>query len=356
LGEDDFAAMEGAVRSGNITAGPCVREFEERFCRYLGAHGAVATNSCTSALVLALAAMEIGAGDEVAMPSYTCLAVANAVAQVGAKPRLADNVYDARSMDFNVSADSLAKILTPRTKAIVVPHMFGVSADMRKILALGVPVIEDITLSLGVHYGGRPIGLWGAMAVCSFHASKMMACGEGGMLVTGDADLYAKALYSNSWSDEQPAARMQETTEHFQLRYNFHMSDIAAALGMSQLRKLPAFLQRRRELAALYSQRLSTKASLCVPMVDERPNVFFRFMVALQDGDVRDVLAKFRAVGIEAGRGVYPPLHRFFACPAERFPQAEHAAQTLVSIPLYPNLSDEQVEYVLNRSGEIFSS
>jgi dTDP-4-amino-4,6-dideoxygalactose transaminase len=358
LGEDDFQAMEDAVRRGAITEGPIARSFEDDFARFLGVAGAVATNSCTSALVLALAALEIGPGDEVALPSYTCLAVLNAVVQAGAAPRLADNRYDVPGMDYNVTAETLQRVLTPRTRAIILPHMFGVPADVEPILSLGPPVIEDITLGLGANYrhpqtGTRPVGAWGQIAVCSFHASKMIACGEGGMLASQDPALAAKARYLNSWADEQPAARLSERVEPYRLRYNFHLSDPAAALGRSQLRKLPSFVARRRALAGQYSARLARVAGLRVPEATQNQSVFHRYLVAVERETVVSRIERFTAAGIEAGRGVYPPLHCFLAQSGADFPGAEQAVHTLVSIPIYPSLSEQQVDYLLHVSEEV---
>ena len=231
MADDDVEAMEIALSCRAISEGAIVRTFEAEFGSYLGVAGAVATNSCTSALVLALTALDIGPGDDVAMPSYTCAAVMNAVVQVGATPRLADNRYDVPSMDYNVSAEMLAAALTPRTRAIIVPHMFGTAARIGPIKDLGLSVIEDITLSLGATHCGRPVGMWGDISVCSFHASKMIACGEGGMLASADRDLLAKARYLNGWADEQAAMRLSDRIEPYRLRYNFRMSDLAAARG-----------------------------------------------------------------------------------------------------------------------------
>ncbi len=353
LGEDDFQAMEHAVRRGAITEGSITRSFEEDFARYLGVAGAVATNSCTSALVLALAVLEIGPGDEVALPSYTCLTVLNAVVQSGAVPRLADNRCDVSGMDYNVAAEALKEVLTPRTRAIILPHMFGSAADIEPVLNLGLPVIEDITLSLGAMYHDKPVGAWGDISVCSFHASKMIACGEGGMLAAKDPAIVARVRYLNGWADEQPAARLSDRVETYRLRYNFRLSDVAAALGRSQLAKLPAFVARRRELAAQYAARLGLIVGLRAPDVTERPNAFHRYLVAVERETVVGRIKRFAAAGIEAGRGVYPPLHRFLGQPCERYPGAEQAVSMLVSIPIYPSLTEKQVEHLLQVSAEV---
>ena len=345
--------MGDAVRRGAITQGVLARSFEEDLARFLGVAGAVATNSCTSALVLAMAALEIGPGDEVALPSYTCLALLNAVVQAGAVPRLADNAYDVPNMDYNVTAEALQRVITPRTRALILPHMFGCPADIEPILKIGPPVIEDITLSLGSLYHKKPVGAMGAFSVCSFHASKMIACGEGGMLASPDPALVAKARYLNGWADEQPAARLSDRIEAYRLRYNFHLSDIAAALGKSQLRKLPSLAARRRALAEQFSARLAGVPGLQSPIVTERSNVFHRYLVAVEPGTVVSRIERFARAGIETGRGVYPPLHRFLGQSGEAYPGAERATSTLVSIPIYPSLAEEQVEYLLQVSEEV---
>jgi dTDP-4-amino-4,6-dideoxygalactose transaminase len=356
LAEDDFRAMEHAIRCGAITEGSIARSFEEDFAGFLGVAGAVATNSCTSALVLALATLDIGPGDEVALPSYTCLAVLNAVVQAGALPRLADNRYDVLDMDYNIAIESLKLILSPRTRAIIVPHMFGTPANMDVILNVGLPVIEDITLSLGATYRNKPVGAWGDISVCSFHASKMIACGEGGILASKDPAILKRARYLNGWADEQAAARLSDRVEPYRLRYNFHMSDVAAALGKSQLQKLPSFIARRRKLARQYTERLARVPGVRTPEANRPSSVFHRYLVAVQRETVVSRIERFAAANIEAGRGVYPPLHRYLGQAVEMFPGAEQAVGSLVSIPIYPSLTDQQVESLLQVSEKVLSS
>jgi perosamine synthetase len=316
----------------------------------------VATNSCTSALILALAALEVGPEDEVVLPSYTCLAVLNAVVQTGAQPRLTDNAYDPGRMDYNLTADHVRAALRPRTRVIIVPHMFGTPAEVDKICQLGIPVIEDITLSLGAVHAGKPVGAWGDFAVCSFHESKMVACGEGGMLWAADAALGQRVRWLNGWGAEQPLLRLKEgECETYQLRYNFRLTDPAAALGISQLAKLPLFVSRRRALAARYTARLAHVANLATPAVGDTPNVFHRYLVAREGLDVVAAIRRFAAAGVEVGRGVYPPLHRYRHEDAANYPAAEHAVATLLSIPIYPAMTDAEVEYLLSTSEAILS-
>ncbi|MGD0896512.1 MAG: DegT/DnrJ/EryC1/StrS family aminotransferase [Thermoguttaceae bacterium] len=354
--ESDFQQLYEAIQRKAVAEGDITRAFEEDCRAFLAGAGAVATNSCTSALVLALAALDIVPGDEVILPSYTCLAVLNAVVQVGATPRLTDNAYSAAQMDYNMTADVARRAISTKTRAVVVPHMFGVPAAIDEIARLGIAVVEDITLSLGAYYKGKPVGAWGDIAVCSFHSSKMIACGEGGMLVANTPSLYEKVRYLNGWEAEQPALRVAEhSAEPYRLRYSFRLSDVASALGRSQLRKLPAFVARRRDLASRYTERLADIPHLTLPGVNQESNVFFRYLVALQAGNVVEVIRRFTAAGIEVGRGVYPPLHRYLGLDAADYPGAEHAVGTLLSIPLYPALSDEEVEYILATSRSVLS-
>jgi perosamine synthetase len=296
--------------------------------------------------------LDIGPGDDVIMPSYTCVAVMNAVVQVGASPILADSRYDVPSMDYNVSAETLAAARTTRTRAVIVPHMFGTAASVGPIKDLGLPVIEDITLSLGATHRARPVGSFGDISVCSFHASKMMACGEGGMLASKDRDLLTKARYLNGWADEQAAMRLSDRIEPYRLRYNFRMSDLGAALGRSQLRKLSTFISRRQALADQYSVRLSSLPGVQVPNAADG-SVFFRYLVAVPQNTVVERIRRYAECGIEAGRGVYPGLHRSLAKPAGEYPGAEMAMATLISVPLYPALNDDQVEHILRVSEKV---
>ena len=354
--EDDIVSMEVAIHRKAISEGDFTRSFEHEFREFLGVAGAVATNSCTSALILALQTLGTGPGDEVILPSYTCLAVLNAVVQTGATPRLTDNSYNVPGMNYNIASDLAKERLSSRTRAIIVPHMFGVPAEIDKIMEIGIPVIEDVTLSLGAWYKGKSAGAWGDISVCSFHASKMIACGEGGMLTSRSHELYERARYLNSWESEQSSIRLKEDNlEPYQLRYNFRLSDIAAALGISQLRKLPDFVARRRELAKRYTSRLSEVCNLSLPEVTDDPNVFHRYLVAGDNLDVVGVIRRFADAGIEVGRGVYPPLHRYLECERKYYRGAERAVNTLLSIPLYPSLDDDEVEYILQTSEEILS-
>ena len=345
LDHDDVGAVARAVL--NVGGDGHRRQLEQFFADYAGTAGAVATNSCTSAIVLGLRALRVGSGDEVAIPTYTCLAVLNAVAQVGATPRLMDCAYEPRRMDFNVTPDSAALARTPRLRAAIVPHMFGVVADISGIRrALDVPVIEDVTLALGARHEGRNVGGQGEIAVSSFHASKMIASGEGGILTARDEQLLERARTLNGWQAEQAADRLRTSGfAYTEARYNFNLSELGAALALSQFQKLSRFIERRHHIAARYDEWLRHAPRILLPRLDAGGGVYFRYLVAVEV-DVPTVLSDMAEAGIEAGRGVYPSLHDFLGEPAARFPNAVRAAGSLVSIPIYPALSDADVDTV----------
>lgn len=347
---EDVAAMEAAARQCAVTQGPVTANFETAFSQRFGFAGAIATNSCTSALILALRLLNVRAGLEVILPSYTCLAVLNAVIQSGASPVLVDNHYAPERMDYNIDPDAVKAKITPKTAAIIVPHMFGVPADVKAIVAFGVPVIEDVTLSLGAFYEGRVVGVWGAMCVCSFHASKMIACGEGGMLASASSETIIRGRYLNGWEGEQADLRLEPgKLPDYELRYNFHLSDMASALGISQLGKLDAFIAHRKILAARYTKRMQKLGTITCP-TQSKSNIFFRYLISLDRTDPIEYIKRFASAGIEVGRGVYPPLHRYLKREWQKYPGAERAVSTLLSIPLYPALTEEGVAHILDTS------
>ena len=176
------------------------------------------------------------------------------------------------------------------------------------------------------------------------------------MLTASTKDLYEKACYLNGWETEQMSARFSPAKKsQYELRYNFHMSDLAAALGMSQFARLPNFLARRKKLAEIYTERLSRLEGVLLPAIDAHENLFFRYLVFLESRDVIKVLKGYAQAGIEAGRGVYPTLHRCLPSEAAHFTGAEKAMGGVVSIPLYPALKDDEVEHILQTSEKVLS-
>jgi len=326
--DDDAERVARVVRSGQLAQGPEVAAFESELAARLGVQDAAAVASGTAALELALAALDVGAGDEVLIPSYVCDALHHAVRRVGATPVLVDADPATRSLS---AKDALAR-RTRRTRAVIVPHAFGLAADLEPVLALDVPVIEDCAQALGADGdGGRPAGSRGALAVCSFYATKMIAAGEGGA-VAGPAALIARVREARDY-DERPALAP---------RTNAKLTDMAAALARGQLARLDAFVARRRALAARYRARLADVPAR-LPADAGRRHVYHRFVLGL-DRDPAVVAEALAARGVAARRPVFRPAHR--ALGLEGFPEADRLWAETLSIPCYPALTDDEAERV----------
>ncbi|MCU0559801.1 MAG: DegT/DnrJ/EryC1/StrS family aminotransferase [Desulfobacterales bacterium] len=328
LGEEEAKAAAAAVASGQIAEGPEVEAFEREVAGFVGLPHAVAVSSGTAALQLALTAVGAGAGDEVVVPSFVCSALLNAVAAAGAVPVPAD----VEPETFNLDPADVAGRLSPRTKAIVVPHMFGLPADLDRLAALGVPLIEDCAQAIGAEHRGRAVGSVGQAAIFSFYATKMMATGEGGMVATGSAALAANVRDAKSYDKKHDLRR----------RFNFKMTDIQAAVGRVQLRRLSEFIRRRCAIAERFRAALQG-----LPLGLPRPEpgrIYFRFVVDAA-ADAAALLRQARGRGIGCERPVHTPLHRLLGI--EGFPMADAAWRRAVSLPIYPALTDEEAERII---------
>lgn len=339
LGKHEEAAVRRVLRSGRLSAGREVAAFEREVAAVTGTRGGVAVNSGSAALHLALLALDCGKGDDVVVPSYCCAALLNAVAYTGASAVIADVSPDTGLL----TPETARRALTSRTRAIVVPHLLGRAAPVREIASLGVRVVEDCAMALGTRLGPRPLGSLGNVAILSFYATKLLATGQGGMLVSRDHRLLARA---------RDLIRYDER-EEYRVRYNYPMTDLAAAIGRVQLRRLPRFVTRRRALADRYERAFAgLRGASFVP--HGPADACYRFVLSVAHG--RSAL--FRSLarrGIEAKPPVYRPLHRYLGLPVPDFPGAEACAGTFVSLPIYPTLThqdqDRVIEAVLNHFG-----
>ncbi len=329
LGPEEMKAVSDVIASGYIAEGAIVKEFEQKFGDYLNVKHAVATNSGTSALHLALLALEVGPGDEVIIPSYVCCALLNAVNYAGATAVLADICPNT----YNLDAADVKKRLSSRTKAIIVPHLFGMAADLDPLLALDVPIIEDCAQAVGAVYNQRPVGTFGVAAIYSFYATKVITTGEGGMVVCNAKDI-AERIRDLKTYDQK---------DDYKIRFNYKMSDIQAALGLSQLQRLNSVLGRRKTIAEQYTR--SFKAlDLNLPP-DDSGHIFFRYVLGLNTNSLPWIQALARE-GIGCDRPVYLPLHRQMQ--RKDCPVSEKAWKNSLSIPIYPSLTDEAVTRVID--------
>ena len=334
VSEDDVQAVAGVVRRGWLAQGPEVEAFEREVAERIGVPAAAAVASGTAALELALRALDVGAGAEVIVPSFTCDALHHAVTRCGAQPVLAD----ADPSTLTLSAVDAKPRVGPRTRAIIVPHAFGLASDVGSFERLGVPVVEDCAQALGARVGSRAAGSMGRLAVCSFYATKLLATGEGGM-VLGPAHLVARVRDARDYDERDDLVP----------RTNAKLTDMQAALGRSQLRRLDAFIARRRAIAAEYRRRLA--ALPCRPPADGgAAHVYHRFVVRVER-PVPDVLAALHARGVTARRPVFRPLHRALGLPG--YAETERLWDTCVSVPCYPALTDEDVETVARALADV---
>lgn len=325
LGSEDAEALVAVVEDGHLTQGPRVAAFEEAMAGRLGRRGGVAASSGTAALALALGALGIGPGDRVLLPAFACSALADAVRFVGADPVLADV-----GEDLALAPEEARRRMGARTRALVVVHPFGYPVDLGPFLELDVPVVEDCAQALGASRGGRPVGSRGEVAVCSFYATKMLAAGEGGMVLADDERVLGEA-------------RAMRAGGAHPRGFNFKMSDLAAALGLSQLGRLEAFVARRREIAGRYEAALLGTAVRLPAREAGAESCFSRFVVRVPDAGT--LIAGLARRGVEAKRPVGDPLLGLDGAGA--YPEAARAFEECVSLPLYPSLREDEIAHVI---------
>lgn len=338
VGAREIGAVARAIRDCQVGYGDAVEAFEKKIAAFTGCRYALATNSGSSALHLALLALGIGDGDRVILPSYCCAAVMNAVRYTGADPIL----VDIDEATFNIDPASARRVLTRRVKAIIVAHMFGLPADVRAIQFFGVPVIEDCSMSLGAKIGEKMTGTFGDIAITSFYATKVIATGSGGALFTNRKGFHDKALDLVNYDNR----------DNYRVRYNYRMNAINAAVGAAQISQLPFFLKRRSQIAEKYYSSIG-KMALQLPVGRGVGHIFYRFVVKAK-GKAERLIRLMEERGIECKRPVYRPLHRYFAEMGKKFPHTDTVYESAVSLPIYPSLSDRDVAAVVGALREVF--
>lgn len=355
IAEEEIAEVAAALRFGWLTSGPRVAQFEEEFAASIGVAHAVAVSSGTAALHLALVALGIGPGDEVITSPLTFCATVLEILHAGATPVLAD-----AGADGNIDAGSIAARITDRTRAIIPVHLGGLPCEMDRIWALarerGVRVIEDAAHAAGSHYRGRPIGGGASDAVAfSFYATKNLTTGEGGMIATGDAALAGRMRRLRLHGIARDGAQSWDYRVA-ERGFKYNLSDVQAAIGLHQLRKLEAFVAARAELAAIYDRAFAGIAELELPpRRDDCRHSWHLYALRLNlDRLPVDRAAFIRALherGVGASVHFVPiPLHPFFAehaaLPRNQCPRAMALYPRLVSLPLYPGLTAGQAQRV----------
>ena len=361
FGLNEERAVLEVLRSGWVSQGPRVAEFEHKFAEYVGAAHAVAVSSCTTALHLAFLAAGVKPGDEVLCPSLSFIATANAIVYAGASPIF----VDIDRSTYNMDPACIERSITPRTRAILVVHQIGLPSPLSEIRHIaashGLIVIEDAACAIGSGYQGRSIG-WPhtSMACFSFHPRKILTTGEGGMITTADEKLAARLRklrqHAMTVSDLTRHNSTQVVTESYdEVGYNYRMTDIQAAIGLVQLERLDDMLARRRQLASRYSQRLSQLEWLVPPFApaDCRHN-FQSYMLRLKNNApiTRDrLMQELLNRGVSTRRGVMA-IHRESPYRDEKWdwllPRTNEIADTTIILPLFYAMTEEEQDYVID--------
>jgi dTDP-4-amino-4,6-dideoxygalactose transaminase len=374
IGEEEVNEVTDTLRSGWLTTGPRTAQFEREFGAHVGAPCAVAVNSATAALHLALAGLEIGPGDEVITTPMTFCATVQAILHAGATPVLADI-----RPDGNIDPEQIAQRITPRTRAVIPVHMAGLPCEMSAIWALArernLRVIEDAAHAVGAHYENQPIGAApaasGSDAVAfSFYATKNLTTGEGGMLTTHRTKLADTARRLSLHGTSHHA--WDRYTEHGDWYYEvlahgfkYNLSDIQASIGIHQLRKLEQFIKRRTLLAGIYNSAFAAMEEVELPPDDPGCcHAWHLYILRLHLPQLKidrdQFIRELRKRGIGTSVHFIPiPLHPFFAklpLAQHACPRALHLYQRIVSLPLYPAMTEEQAHYVARSVGEIVES
>jgi dTDP-4-amino-4,6-dideoxygalactose transaminase len=365
FGAEEEQAVLSALRSGWVTQGPRVAEFEQEFGRRLGQPAAVAVSSCTTGLHLVFHALGIGRGDEVIVPSLSFIATANAVVHAGATPVFADIDL----VSYNLDVASAAKALSKRTRAILLVHQVGLPADVVAFRRLArrarVRLVEDAACAIGSQVDGRPVGGDADVAVFSFHPRKLVTTGEGGMIVTRSRTLAARLRslrhHGVSTSDFARHRADRVVIESYrEVGYNYRMTDLQAGVGLIQLGRLEEFIARRQEQGERYDRAFAKHPALVVPSV--APNVRFNYQTyllrLLPSSRIRRdrLMQRLLEQGIATRRGVMA-AHREPAYRGRRLrvplPATETADRTAIVLPLYhamtPAEQDRVIEAVLER-------
>lgn len=357
IDEDDIQAVVDVLKSDYLTTGPTVQSFEKVVADYVDVKYAVAIANGTAALHAACYAAGIGEGDEVITTPITFAASANCVLYCGGTPVFADIKKDT----YNIDPEDIRRKITPRTKAIIAVHYTGQPCEMDEICAIAkehnLLVIEDAAHALGADYKGTKVGSISDMTTFSFHPVKHITTGEGGMITTNDEKLYQKLLLFRSHGITRNEELMTKNEggwyyQQLDLGYNYRITDLQCALGISQMKKLDMFVARRRQLVEKYDAELQSMDGIVCPMQKEGCNSSWHlYVVQMPEGRRREIYDKLQVAGVHVNVHYIPvykhPYYQEHGYESVHCVNAEQLYENIISLPLYYSLQDEMQEYVI---------
>jgi len=350
----EIRSVAKILKSGWLSSGDMVREFENKFAEFIGVKYAISLNSCASALQLAIQVQELKG--EIILPSFTFIASANAVINAGCIPRFVDIEYDSCNMDF----EKVEALINEKTVAIMPVHYAGQSCNMTKIKAIakkyGLIIIEDSAEAAGAMFGGKKTGSFG-MGCFSFFSTKNITCGEGGMITTNNRRLRDKILAYSSHGIKKMAIAKNKPNWFREAKYagfNYRMSNILAAIAMIQLSKIEVMNNKRRSLARYLSKNLKELEEIDLPFEDPHCfHVYQMYTIKLDKKINRDLfVGNLRKSGIEASVHFYPPLHKQrlykrYVTHKDNLSVTERVSSSIVTLPLYPDLLKKDLDYIV---------
>lgn len=325
--KSDAVALSRVLQSRQITSGSLAKQFCDKLKKFFKAKQVILTPSGTAAIVEALRLLKVKSPDEVIIPAYVCSNVARAVMAAGARSR----VVDINRHDYNIAYQDVVKKINKNTKAIIIPHIFGnPAADIKKFLKLGITIIEDVAQGLGAESGGRAVGSFGDLTICSFYATKMITTGEGGALIIRNPKLSQQFRPGD---------------------YFYKMPDMQAALGVRQLRNLNTFIQARRQLFAQYLKSLKNNSACWLS--HPKDSIYYRCIIEVQKAELQSGINKMNKQGIMAARFT-DLVFNYLNLSAKNYPNTREAIDKVVSLPLYPTLTKQEVNSIITASKKAF--
>lgn len=361
--DEDIEEVVKVLKSDFLTTGPVITEFEKKVADYVGAKYAVAVSNGTAALHAACYAANIKEGDEVITTPITFAASSNCVLYCGAVPVFAD--IDPKT--YNIDPEDIERKITDRTKAIIAVHFTGQPCEMERIHEIadrhGLIVIEDAAHALGAIYEGKKVGSLSEMTTFSFHPVKHITTGEGGMILTNQRELYErlKLFRAHGITREEQLLRKNDGPwyyEQLELGYNYRITDIQCALGISQMKKLPYFLKRRKEIAKKYQEAFADCKNIQLPY--QKPgceNAWHLYIIRVKGGKRKEVFEQLREAGIGVNVHYIPvykhPYYQKHGYEGIRCPNAEQYYEEAISLPIYPALKEAEQQYVIEKIQKI---